>query len=92
MFGVTERTIRQDIGTVCEVEKPCIHGSDLRPQNFVSLGKSRDPAVEIETGEQDIIGSLQARGCCGEDVFWSEVGKSGNEGEDGGDEEDGERL
>ena len=35
---------------------------------------------------------MEARGCCGEDVFGSEVGKSGKEGEEGGDEEDGEGL
>lgn len=33
---------------------------------------------------------MEAGGCCGEDVFWGEVGKGGQEGEDGGDEEDGE--
>lgn len=92
LVGVAERTVRQDIGTVCEVEKPSVQGSDLWPQNAVSLGEPRDSAGEIEAGEEDIIGGLQARGCCGEDIFWSEIGNGGNEGEDGGEEEDGEGL
>ena len=87
-----EGAMRQDVGTVGEVEKPCIQRSDLRPQDGVGFGKARGSAGEVEACEEDIVRGLEAGGCCGEDVFRSEVGESGGEGEEGGDEEDGERL
>lgn len=51
LVGVAERTVGQDVGAVCEVEKPCVHGSDLGPQNAVSLGETGDSAGEIEACE-----------------------------------------
>ena len=58
LVGVAEGAIGQDVGTVGEVEKPCIQGRDLGPQNAVGLGKPRRSAGEIEAGEEDIVGRL----------------------------------
>ncbi len=51
LVGVAEGTVGQDVGAVCEVEEPCVHGSDLGPQNGVSLGETGDPAGEVEACE-----------------------------------------
>lgn len=89
---VAEGAVGQDVGAVGEVEEPGIQGCDLGPQDAVGVGEAGGSASEVEAGEEDIVGGLQAGGCCGEDVFWGEVWEGGDEGEDSGDEEDGERF
>ena len=92
LVGVAEGTVSQDVGTVGEVKEPGVQRGDLGPQYTVSLGEAGEATGKVEAREEDIVGGLQARGCCCEDVFRGEVGKGGDEGEDGGDEKDGERL
>ena len=92
LVGDAKGAMRHDVGTVGEVEEPCVQGRDLGPEDAVGLGEPRGSAGEIEAREEDIVGGLQARRRQGEDVFRGEVGKRGDEGDDGGEEEDGEGL
>lgn len=89
---VAKGAVGQDVGAVGEVEEAGVHGSDLGPEEAVGLGETRGSAGEVEAGEEDIVGGLQARGGRGEDVLRGEGRESGGEGEYGGDEEDGKGL
>ena len=48
-------------------------------------------ASEGETGEEDVIGCLEAGGGCSEDVLWGKVGQGREESDDRADEKDVER-
>ena len=47
---------------------------------------------EVEAGEEDVVGGLEAGERGYEDVFWGEMWQGGKEGDEARDEEDEERL
>lgn len=80
--------MRQDIGSVLEVEASSIQTRDPGFELVVQACECLIRAEKSKAGEEDVCGCLDAGGGEGEDVFGGEIGEDGEEGQEGGDEED----
>lgn len=71
-----------------EVEASCVHGCDFGAQDVVRVCEAIGATDGSEAGEEDVVGGLNPGLGDVEDVFGREVGKGGDEGGEGGEEED----